>query len=157
MPVYKLLIIAAVISLSACSRKTFPVTTTRDVKDSTLVETIVTYRSDTIMLKGDTVTLTATIPCPDVVLKEQKNSGRVTLNTELKNGVLKVECVTDSLMHVVDSLKELNTRIMRIKSEVITVSTPVDVIKYRIPFWVVLLIVVNLLYITGRITGKIKV
>ncbi|MBS0647386.1 MAG: hypothetical protein JSR97_12475 [Verrucomicrobia bacterium] len=153
---YKLLIIAAVISLSACSRKVLPTQTSREVTDSTHTETIISYRTDSVFIPGEKVMIEKVIPCPGLKINEQKTTGKAHLEVSIDSGKLKIECRTDSLVHVIDSLKEMQTKIMRFRNTVVTVKEPFEVIKNRIPGWVFILVIANLLYITGRLTGKIR-
>lgn len=147
------LFLLIVIALTSCCKRFVPTTTT-DVKDSVHERTVIQYHSDTIHLKGDTVTLTKQIPCPDVKIEEHRASGRAKLDVSLKNGLLKVDCHTDSLLHVIDSLETRITEKNRIRTETITIRQPMEVIKHRVPAWCWWLIAGVVAYISGKIFFK---
>lgn len=141
------------IVLASCCKRFVPTTTT-DVKDSVYERTIIQYHSDTIRLSGDTVTLTRQISCPDVQVEEHQTKGRTKLDVSLKNGLLKVDCHTDSLLHMIDSLETRITEKNRVRTETITIRQPVEVIKYRVPAWCWWLMAGVLAYIGGKIFLK---
>lgn len=157
MQVHKVLYILLVIVFASCCKKMMPVGTDTETKDSTHTETIIRYHSDTVRLPGDTVSITVPIPCPDAKIEQQKTSGKTTAKVSVTGGMLRVDCMTDSLNHVIDSLKETITTTKSVKTEKITVYQPVEVVKKKIPFWVWLLIAGNVGYIWLRASGKLKI
>jgi hypothetical protein len=66
------------------------------VKDSTVVKYY--YRDSIITLKGDTVQIKTTVPCPEAKWSAQAKSGRTVLVASLKNGELSIDCKQDSLL-----------------------------------------------------------
>lgn len=134
-----------------------PIGANTEIKDSTHTETVIQYHSDTVHIPGDTVSVTVQIPCPDVKLNEKKTTGKTTAKISVKDGMLRVDCMTDSLTHVIDSLQERITNTKSFKNEKITIYQPVEVVKKKIPWWVWLLIAGNLGYIYLKISGKLNI
>ena len=104
-------------------------------KDSVVEREVVTYRDTTITVPGDSVKIHDTIPCPDVVYhKEVKSkSGRTTAKVDINKGTLTVECKTDSLQRVIDSLASVIKTKEVYKTTTVIKEKPVT--KYRIPKW----------------------
>lgn len=94
------------------------------------------------------------IPCPEAKFDTVSVSGKAHLHVSIKDGKLKAECKTDSLLKVIDSLETRVTQRTRIRTETITIRQPVEVIKYRTPGWCWLLIAAVIAYIGSKIIFK---
>ena len=131
----------------SCSRRTIPViTNTVEIRDSVSTDTLYIARDTTIYLPGDTLQISEAIPCPDVVVDRRVKAGNITATVHLRNGLLNVDCMTDSLMRVITT-QEQRIRSMRTRSEKTTTQVPYEVIKYRVPKWCWWLLIANVLYI----------
>lgn len=109
-------------------------------KDSVIERETVSYRDTTILVPGDRVHMTDTIPCPDVVYKKTVTSktGRTKASVTIDRGKLNVDCKTDSLQATIDSLKTIIREKEKYATQTITIEVPV--IKYKIPGWIWLLL-----------------
>ncbi len=141
-----LLTLASCVTQKRCLQKFPPQIVTKDsivIKDTTVY---ITFR-DTI--PGDSVVLHDSIPCPDVQFhKEVKSpSGRTTAKIDINRGKITVDCKTDSLSRVIDSLQVKLKTTEAYHSEVKTVEIPV--IKHRTPVWAWFLLVGVILYFIG--------
>ena len=114
------------------------------VKDSTIVKYF--YRDSIITLPGDTVQITASVPCPEAKWKAQAKSGRTVLAASLNNGELSIDCKQDSLLLRISLLeKELERK----TNTIVHVPVPQEVIQYRTPWWARIALAVSLLFITA--------
>ncbi len=141
--------------LPGCCKKMLP-GIDKETIDSVYTETIINYTTDTLRLPGDTVKVGVLVPCPQFKIDTSIKKGRTTLHLKAENGKLEAACETDSLVHVIDSLKQIVKSTTKSHIKIMTIRQPVEVIKYKTPFWVWLLIAVVGLYIYGRISGKIR-
>lgn len=137
-----LLSLASCITQKRCLQKFPPQIVTKDsivIKDTTVYITL----RDTI--PGDSVLLHDSIPCPDVQYhKEVKSpSGRTSAKVDINKGKLTVDCKTDSLNRVIDSLIKLKSA-QTYHSEVTTVEVPV--VKYKTPVWAWIMLAAIALY-----------
>lgn len=127
----KLLIIAVIgTAFTSCSRQALPQITA--TKDSSITKEFVTFKHDTIVTPGQTVELIKLMHCPDAKFDTVIKNGNTTLTASLKNGNLNMQCKSDSLMHIIDSITTLKQKEFY-HTETITVN--VEVIKYKVPRW----------------------
>lgn len=139
---YVLLIAGSVFGCIGC-RAPKPMVNTI-VKDSVVYkDSLIKVYVPPVVVPGDTVKLTEKVPCPETQWKGQSKSksGRTQVAAEINNGTLNVECFTDSLLHVQDSLEQVITKMSRYKQEIVTISS----VEYKMPWWGWLLIAVALL------------
>lgn len=54
---------------------------------------------DTVRLKGDIITLHDTLPCPGLNYSKKEKKNRITAEINIKNGVIDVTCMEDSIIH----------------------------------------------------------
>lgn len=147
-----LLCFASCVTQKRCLQKFPPQIVTKDsivVKDTTVY---VTFR-DTI--PGDSVLLHDSIPCPDVKYHKEitSPSGRTTAKVDINKGKLTVDCKTDSLVKLIDSLKVKLKTTEAYHSEVKTVEVPV--VKNKTPSWAWFLLIANLIYFFGPMIYKL--
>ena len=97
-------------------------------QDSTSLEKIIEYKDTIITTPGDSVFLHDTLPCPGVnYTKEVKSkSGRTTATATIRNNHLSVDCRTDSLELVINSLRREYNNSTRNITKTITVANPAD-------------------------------
>lgn len=103
-------------------------------KDSVILKDTTIYVKQTIVIPGDSVLITDSIPCPDVEYhKEAKSSsGKTTAKVDISKGKLTVDCKVDSLNKIIDSLKvQLQTK-ETYHAETKLVEKPVE----KTPAWV---------------------
>jgi hypothetical protein len=146
---------------AGCSQKMAPTRssfTQIATKDSVIIKETVSYRTDTLHLPGDTLEIGVAIPCPDAKLDTTIKNGRSTLNAKLLNGLLNVNCFTDSLLHIVDSLENRLRETFHDRSATSTTvkEVPVEVIKYRVPRWCWWLLAANVLMVLWRFRSRLK-
>jgi|GEM_PF-4426352 len=126
--------------MSGCCKKMLP--TGYRWEDSVVVKQIPVYHDTIIAVKPDTVTYQLQVPCPqanlDTVIRGQKGSLLVQLN----NGKLHLQYNQDSLLQRIRLLEhQLTTE----KYHTITVEKPVNVIKYKVPKIIRLLLIASLM------------
>ena len=116
--------------LSACNHRLIPIKTV--IKDSIVEKQTTITKRDTTYLKGDIITVGVAIPCPDAKLDTVIKKGKTTLSATILKGYLHIDCHTDSLQHIIDSITLVK------KKEVYhseTKEVPVEGIKYKVPKW----------------------
>lgn len=106
-----------------------------------------------VKIPGDTVKLVDTVPCPDTQWRgtATSTSGRTKLTAEIDKGKIRIDCKTDSLTKVIDSLQFKISEVERYKEKVRTIT--IEVPKQYIPWWVYLIIgmcVVTMLILLRR-------
>lgn len=119
-------------------------------KDSIVEKENITYRDTTIVVPGDSVQIHDSIPCPDVVYHKTITSkiGKTKASVHINKGRLDVDCKTDSLRAVVDSLVTISKTKELHRTETIIHNVPV--IKYRVPQWCWWYIVVTVGFMVWR-------
>jgi hypothetical protein len=118
------------------------------VKDSTIQTTVIKYHSDTVRIKGDTITLHRTLTQTfDTVIKKNKT----TLVLKYAFDTLFAYCATDSLNHIIDSLKETTISKDSFHSKIITQVEYRDVKVKVVPTWCWVLMILVLAYIALKI------
>ena len=128
---YKILLIALFgLILTSCSPKLTPVAGA--TKDSVFVKEHTIYTHDTVTTVGETVELIKFIKCPDAKFDTVIKKGNTTITASLKNGSLSMQCKSDSLTHIIDSITTLKQKEFY-HTETITVN--VEVVKYKVPKW----------------------
>jgi hypothetical protein len=131
-----LLTLASCVTQKRCFEKFPPQVIT---KDSVVFKDTTIYVKQKIVIPGDTVTLTDSIPCPDVKYHKvvKSPSGKTTAKVDIDKGKLTVDCQTDSLTKVIDSLRiEIKTK-ESYHNEVKIVEKPVT----KAPAWVWFLLI----------------
>lgn len=79
------------------------------LSDSTSIKETSSHKRDTTYLPGAIVSVTVTIPCPDLDYHKEEKKGHVTGIIDIKDGKINFTCREDSLMQINDSLtKQLN-------------------------------------------------
>jgi len=138
-----------IIFLFSCTKRLTP---SQSVKDSTIQTTVIKYHSDTVRVKGDTITLHQTLTQTfDTVIKKNKT----TLVLKYSFDTLFAYCATDSLNHIIDSLKETTISKDSFHSKTITQVQYRDVKVKVVPAWCYILLVLVLAYIALRLKIKI--
>lgn len=127
------------------------------VKDSIIEKEVITYRDTTIIIPGDTVQIIDTIPCPGIVYKKKatSKSGHTTIDVSIDNGKLKVDCKTDSLQQVIDSLATIFKDRQHFKTTTVTYPVPVEIVKYKTPKWAWYLLAFNVVFFGWKYRGFI--
>jgi hypothetical protein len=139
------LIVILSIVLFGC-KATKPMVTTV-IKDSIVTQIKTEYHTDTLLVKGDTVEVTESIPCPDVKIERWVTKGNTKLAYSINNGWLNINCHTDEWLHIIDSLETKITTIEGYHSKVDTVIKEVELIKYKVPKWCWILLSLNVLQV----------
>lgn len=153
-----LTILFLLIAFASCKTMQPVVTTKTIIKDSVVTKTETVYRDTTIYLPGDTTEISVAIPCPDVKIDVATTKGRTTLTAKTDGrGNLKIDCKTDSLLLVIDSLKNTITETQKFHTELKQdiIEKPVTVIKYKVPKWCWWLLIINLAYLAWRFRNPI--
>lgn len=141
-----------IIALASCKTTKLPTTEKSVIKDSIIEKEKIIYRDSLVQLPGDTITLNLTIPCPDAVVNEYAGNERMSLTAKSNGkGKIKVNCKTDSLSIVIDSLKTIIREKEQYHSstQVILQPYPVTVIKYKVPQlvkWLLLIACIQFLW-----------
>lgn len=133
-----LLILVAILGFSSCVtqkrclQKYPPQIVT---KDSIIYKDVIEYVSVRDTIPGDSVILRDTIPCAEAEIhKEVKSSsGRTKVKVDISKGKVSIDCKTDSLIRVNDSLAVKIRTLEKYRTETKTIQVPV--IKYRTPTW----------------------
>lgn len=99
---FLLVILALVVLMSSCAtqkrcNEKYP----PQVSDSTYTKDSIVFVPDTIIVPGETVVITDTIPCPDVVYHKEVKKNHSTAIVDINKGKLTVECKTDSLEKII--------------------------------------------------------
>lgn len=133
-----LTILTAIFFLASC--KTPQVVIRLVTKDSVILKDTTIYKTVTKYLPGDSVEISVAIPCPDAKFDTTVKKGKTSLTATIKNGRLAIDCKTDSLQHIIDSVTRLKNKEVyhtEVKEVPVNVPTP------YIPKWVWWLLVVN--------------
>ncbi|MCO5238882.1 MAG: hypothetical protein M9904_02395 [Chitinophagaceae bacterium] len=104
-----------------------------ETKDSIVEKEEIVYRDTTIAIPGDSVGIRDTIPCPDVDYYKEGKIGRTSVKVNISKGKIKVDCKSDSLQYVIDSLASIHKTKEVFHSE--TKGVPIEVVKYKTPSW----------------------
>lgn len=90
------------------------------VRDSSYTTETLTNCIDTVYKPGETISIPGdSIPCPDLIYHKEIKKGHLTGSVNIKNGILKFDCKSDSLEVIINTLrKEVITN--RSKTEVHT-------------------------------------
>lgn len=130
--------------LASC-RAAKPVQQSLTVKDSVVTKTEVRYRDTVIQIPGKNIAIHDTVKdCPDAVLNISGHKDGLTARATLIKGRIDVRCEADSLRLVIQFLQERLSFTERFKSEIKTIEKPVEVIKYRIPKWLLWVLLISL-------------
>lgn len=157
------IVVLLIFGLASCSKKMLPPAQEKIViKDSIIEREKIEYRDTTIFLPGDTTEISVAIPCPDVVIDTTAKKGRLNLSVKSDGrGNVKVNCNSDSLNLVIDSLKTVIKEKESYHSNYTEKKIPyaVEVIKYKIPGWCwwVLLYAIGLTVWTFRKPFKVLI
>lgn len=150
--------------LTGCSKRQYPVviTNTTETKDSSASETKIIYKDTIIKMPGDSVRITDTflVPCPGLAYtkKVTSPSGRTSAEINIKGNRLQVDCKTDSLQLVIDSLATVISTQKFWHSQVITrwhQLPPIKINRWYIPWWIWLLLAGTLMYWGYQLRKKI--
>jgi hypothetical protein len=137
---YIITILCTTFILLSCSKKMQPTVSSIETykKDSIVVKEKIVTKDTTIYIKGDSVTIYDTIPCPEAEYKKEviSKKGNVTATVDIENGKIHVNCKQDSLQAYITWLE---TQIIKEKTiseaDVKVVEVPVEVpVKYT-PKW----------------------
>lgn len=143
---YLLYIIAIVSSLAACHKRSLPAPSVITITKDSIVERL-TVKDSIITIPGATVTITDTLPCPDVVAASTASNGHLKASYTFKKGLLSINCNTDSLQQRIQWL-EAEKAFYKSASTTIKEPYPVKELVTYVPRWVIALCVVNLLCFT---------
>jgi len=140
-----ILFLASCVTQKRCLQKFPPQIVTKDsivVKDTTIYVTV------TDVVPADAVIIHDSIPYPDIQYHNEATSpsGRVKAKVDISKGRLTVNCKTDSLVRVIDSLVKLKTAQVY-HSETKTIDVPV--VKKKTPLWAWIMLVGIILYFLG--------
>ncbi len=117
------------------------------IKDSIITKDTTIYKTVKEYLPGETIEMWQAIPCPDLKMDTSIKKGKTILKASINKGILKMQCETDSLFHIIDSITSIrNTEAWH--REVIEV--PVDKPVPYIPRWVWFLIAGNVLAVAWK-------
>lgn len=118
----KLTAIAIVMAVSSCVTQQkclekFP------PKPYDSVVTVITYKDtvirDTVVVPGKGLTIHDTLPCPELNYHKEVKKDGLTHTVNITKGVLKSDCIADSLILVIDNLvKQKQTLILEKRKEV---------------------------------------
>lgn len=138
------LVLVGCISQKKCLQRYPP---SVSVTDSIFIKDTMWVEKDTIVFEKDSVVIVDSIWCKgDTVYLKSNNvssGNRTTASASVTNNKLTVKCSSDSLSRVIDGLTVKVREIARSKVRVDVVDRPVEVIKFRIPKWVWLLLLIN--------------
>lgn len=149
--------ILTLVLLASCKTPQFVLPTIKHVvKDSIVFKTDTLYRKDTLKLPGDTLEIGFAIPCPQAKnISLTKVAGRTQLTVKSDSqGNFYINCKTDSLVHVIDSLFNVIVQKESYHSDVqtVTVTKIETVTKFKVPKWCWWLFVFNL----GQLIWKFR-
>lgn len=136
-------LVFAMLLLSSCGKKVLPVKSEVVIKDSTT--TVFNYRDTIIKRPAKVVKIHDTIPCPEVNYKSEKtdSTGKLKAKVTINKGVLDVECNEDSLQERISWL-EKNQYTLKSHHEVKQVPYEVQVYKWYIPKWLLVLLAISI-------------
>ncbi|MBL0144927.1 MAG: hypothetical protein IPP48_03370 [Chitinophagaceae bacterium] len=152
-----LITILTILAFTSCKtvKPSLPAVT-QQVKDSIVFKTDTVYHTQTIQLPGDTLEIAFAIPCPEAKnIDLGKKKGRTQLNIKSDaQGNFIIDCKTDSLTHVIDSLKTVINQKESYHNETktITVTKVETVTEYKTPKWVWWLLAFNI----GQLIWKFR-
>lgn len=143
---FLLFILVVLSTLSACNRRQLPAPSIVTVTKDSIVERL-TVKDSIIRIPGETVVINDTLPCPDVVAANTVSSGRLRASYTFKNGLLNINCNSDSLLK---AIRWLEAQKEFYKSSSTTIKEPYPVVKLEpyVPKWVIAVCVLNLLCFT---------
>ncbi len=137
------ILLIALLTLS-CHRKAVPVRTITVVRDSTITKLLPVFRDTTIYMPGETITYHDSIPCPEAFIGNAITGKQNTLKVSLKNGILHIDCKSDSLKAKIKLLEWQLTK-EKYLNESKNIEVPVSVPTPYIPKWIWLAIGVSIL------------
>lgn len=119
--------------LAGCNRKVCPEISTA-TNDSSITKIITVPNDTTIILPGDAVEVTDTLPCPELNYRKEavSKSGNMKASISISKGKLDVACNTDSLEKVITWYE---SQLMQENYKTITVAKTVTKKEYKIPKW----------------------
>lgn len=124
------------------------------VTDSIFIKDTMWIEKDTVVFVKDSVVIVDSIWCKgDTVFLKPVNSSsgnRTNVSASVTNNKLTVKCSSDSLSKVIDGLTVKVREIAKSKVRVEVIEKPVEVVKFRIPKWVWLLLLINSIQIIWR-------
>lgn len=118
-------------------------------KDSVVVKDTTIFKDTTITLKGDSVTVYAEIPCPEIKkVKTTGKKGNTTVTLTIDKGVVTAKCETDSLNIVIKNLQTKIKTLESYKREVTVVQPPV---VNKVPLWLCLVVILLVIIIIFKL------
>ncbi len=126
-------------------------------KDSIVVKDTVIFKNIREIIKGDSIIIHDSVPCPGVQFhKEVGTKSGLKAKIDLNDGKLNVECKYDSLVAVITHQSQQIRTLERYKQETKTSQLPPVVkIKYRVPKWCWVLLIINVLVLGFRYRVRI--
>lgn len=139
------------IAMLSCKTNNCP-TAGVDTRDSIVYkDSIIPVFVPPFFFPGDKVTIHDTIPCPGLKWNASatSESGRTTVNASINNGKINIDCKTDSMIKVIDSLKAVVRLKEQYQAKTIRILVPVP--DPYTPKWVWYLVSANALYLIAKV------
>ncbi len=126
-------------------------------KDSIVVKDTIIFKNIPVIIKGDSIIIHDSVPCPGVQFhKEVETKSGLKAKVDFNNGKLNVECKYDSLVAVITHQAQQIRTLERYKQETKTSQLPPVVkIKYKVPKWCWVLLIINVLVLGFRYRVRI--
>lgn len=143
-----LLLILTTCALFSCHRR---VVSTKsqviEVRDSIIYERDVQIIDTTIYVPGDSVRIVDTIPCPEAKMNREvvSKNGKTSARVVILDGIVTVDCKTDSLQLLVQMLRRELVRTANFKSKKQDTSVYEQKQDWYIPRWILWTLAISLL------------
>jgi hypothetical protein len=125
------------ILLTGCAATKYLPSPTVTTKDSIVYkDRLITLHVPPVRIKGDTVKLSDTVPCPNANWRGTaiSKSSHTSVTASLSKGVITISCKEDSLNVLVDSLKA-KIREKEVWGDVTVTPAPIVQEVYKMPWW----------------------
>jgi Bacteriophage holin family len=149
-----------IVCLMSCSAsKHLPIENKTVIKDSIVFKTDTVKTTQKIFVLGETVKVGFAIPCPEasnVSFAKKQGNTSVLVQSDDK-GNFTVDCKTDSMQLVIDSLITVTNDLEKYHNEVqtITITKIENVVKFKVPKWCWWLLGINVCAVAFRFRNPI--
>lgn len=123
------------------------------IKDSIVLKDTTLYVSVPVIVPADTVTLIDSIPC-DITYEKEQKKGSQSAKVIIDKGIITVECRSDSLVKVIDSLKVVVQNKEKYQSEVKVIEGP-ERVRNKVPPWCWYLLSANIVFLLIKFRNPI--
>ncbi len=151
--------IMLVFLMSCSASKNLPIENKTVIKDSIVFKTDTVKTTQKIFVPGEVVKVGFAVPCPQAAnINLTKKEGKTTVQVQSDdNGNFTIDCKTDSMQLVIDSLITVTNDLEKYHNEVQTITvTKIDYItKYKVPTWCWWLLGINICAVAYRFRNPI--